>query len=60
MTSREEQTEALIDAADRHTERGIVYSFDESKCHDFNSDWYRPARCLNCGYRREHPIHSKS
>jgi hypothetical protein len=27
------------------------------EAHDFISDYYRPARCVNCGERREHLMH---
>jgi hypothetical protein len=27
--------------------------------HEFVADYYRPARCMNCGERREHTVHSK-
>jgi hypothetical protein len=26
--------------------------------HEYVADFYRPARCVNCGERREHAIHS--
>ncbi len=26
--------------------------------HEYVADFYRPARCVNCGERREHTIHS--
>lgn len=28
--------------------------------HDFASDWYRPASCLSCSFKRHHPIHDMS
>jgi len=27
--------------------------------HEYVADYYRPARCVNCGERREHTVHSK-
>lgn len=28
--------------------------------HEFVSDWYRPARCVNCGQTRDHAIHKET
>ena len=30
------------------------------KQHEFQSDWYRPARCTECGQRREHNTHKSA
>lgn len=27
--------------------------------HEFVSDWYRPARCVNCGQTRNHAFHKE-